>query len=50
MNKVEVLNDFNKINESKITNEELLDFVHKLGYNSIDEIFTYSSICFSFSF
>ena len=38
MNKVEVLNDFNKINESKITNEELLDFVHKLGYNSIDEI------------
>lgn len=38
MKKIEAFDSFNKVNESKLTNEELLDFVHKLGYNSIDDI------------
>ena len=38
MKKIEAFDSFNKIDESKITNEELLDFVHKLGYESLDDI------------
>ena len=38
MKKIEAFDSFNKVNESKLTNEELLDFVHKLGYNSIEDI------------
>lgn len=38
MKKIEAFDSFKKVNESKLTNEELLDFVHKLGYESIDDI------------
>ena len=38
MKKIEAFDSFKKVNESKITNEELLDFVHKLGYESLDDI------------
>lgn len=38
MKKIEAFDSFKKVNESKLTNEELLDFVHKLGYNSLDDI------------
>lgn len=38
MKKIEAFDSFKTVNESKITNEELMDFVHKLGYESLDDI------------
>ena len=38
MKKIEAFDSFKTVNESKITNEELMDFVHKLGYDSLDDI------------
>jgi len=38
MKKIEAFDSFKTVNESKITNEELMDFVRKLGYDSLDDI------------